>query len=96
MAKWRHTLSNGKALRSAIDEGDYYGIVEELKNAYREINSVFPDAYDKDDLDRDIEELGILLENIDDGDSDAEDEIDYALGEFYDLCDAIRVWVETY
>ena len=96
MTNWKYTLSNGKALRSAIDEGDYYGIVEELKNAYREINGAFPDVYDTDDLDRDIDDLGILLENLDDGDSDAEDEIDYALSEFYDLCDNIGVWVETY
>ena len=96
MAKWEYTLKNSKALRSAIDEEDYYGIVEALKDSYTEIHQALPDVYDEDDLERDIEELDILLENLEDSDGGAEDEVDYALNEFYDLCDNIRVWVEIY
>ena len=94
MGKWRYVLKNGKALRSAIDDGDYDAIVDRLEDCFKEINRALPDDYDEAELERDLEDIEILRENIEDDPDSAEDEIDYELSGFYDLCDGLRVWVE--
>ena len=93
MGRWRYTLKNGKALRAAIYDGDYDAIVDTLEDCFREINRALPDDYDEYDLERDLDDIEILRENIDDCDAD-EDDIDYKLSELYDLCDGLRVWVD--
>jgi len=90
---WRCSLKNGEALVEAINEGDYSTIIDRLEDCFREINQALPDDYDTYELERDLEDLDILRENIEDDPYSIEEEIDYKLSEFYDLCDGLRVWV---
>lgn len=90
MAGWRYTLKFGKALRNAIEEEDYEAILDALVACFSELSRALPDDYD--DLDRDLDDIAIIKENMEDGD-DVEDEINYKLEDLYDLCDALRVWV---
>ena len=84
--KWNYTLKSGKALRQAIADEDYEAVKERLIAAYKEINEAMPDIYDEDDLAYDISNLEVM--DLD------EDEIDYALSDFYDLCDNLGIWVD--
>lgn len=85
--KWSYTLRNGANLRDAIDAEDYYGIIESLKKCYQELLDA--EIIDEDDYETYVEDF----EYIDVDDEDAEEEIDFQLGEFYDLCDNLGVWV---
>lgn len=92
MGRWRYTLKFGKALRNAIDDEDYEAILDALVACFSELNKALPDDYDSDELERDLEDISAIKENLEDGE-DIDDEINYKLEELYDLCDAIKVWV---
>ena len=84
MAKWEYTLRCGKDLRDAIHAGDTFGVLDALHDCYDELyDEGFIDDYDYESW----------TEELDDVDPDDEDEVDYQLNEFYDLCDNIRVWI---
>lgn len=85
---WNYTLKSGKALRTAIDNEDYTALKSALTAAYKEINKALPEDFDEDELEEKLTDLEFL-----DLDSDAEDDWNYELSEFYDLCDALRIWV---
>lgn len=100
MAKWRYILKNGKALRDAINKDSNEETLEALRKCYEEIHEAMPDEYTEEDLYRDIDEIENQLdncENYEDYDmteDDVQDEVNYLLSNFYDLCDGLRIWVE--
>ena len=91
MARWDFELNKNiaLALRDAIRNEDLEAICATLQMAYQEINGICPEYYDDNDLMWDIEDLDYL--DVD-GEG-AEDEIDYELSRFYDLCDALKIWI---
>ena len=83
--RWNYTLKCGKALRDAIKAEDIPEIFNQLKRAYQELLAKgLIDEYDYEEYTEDFEFY-----------SDEEDEetVDYELGDFYDLCDNLGVWV---
>ena len=100
MAQWKYTLKNGKALRAAIqDEDDYGKVLDLLAACLKEINAKFPDDYEEYELEEDLEDIENQRDNLENYAEydmtfdDVEEEINYLLDKFYDLCDALRVWV---
>lgn len=85
--KWKYTLKIGKELREAIEDDDSAKTIMMLKKAFEEIHAQFPDVYDKDCLQNDLERI----ENIDEDDNE---EINYALSDLYDYCDNTRIWID--
>ncbi len=91
MAKWNYTLRWGKQLREAIKAEDTTMVVKCLICCYRELLNKLSDE-DMDDYKFDIEEtIEILM--FYEADPDDEDNVDYYLSEFYDMCDDLRAWV---
>ena len=99
MSKWAVTIMSGKALRDAIYNDDTEKCYECLKDCYQELHDALPDEFTDVDLDMrlaDIEEQLEIFHNLDDYDVDkeeCEEEFNYLLDDFYDLCDDLRVWV---
>lgn len=97
MKEWKYTLKNGKILREAIKEEDYEKILRTLKECYTEILDFFvkeglTELEDRDDeYEEYTENIDMLLEDID---NIEEEEIDYELSLFYDLCDNTNIWIE--
>ena len=91
MAKWNYTLRFGKNLREAIEAEDVEAIVKCLIACYRELLNKLSDE-DKDWKQFDIEETIEILTYYE-ADPDDEDDIDYYLSEFYDICDDVRAWI---
>ena len=89
MGKWKYTLRFGKALREAIKAEDTAMVVKCLIACYRELLNKLSDE-DKGWKEWDIEDGIECLEAYDGED---EDEIDYYLAEFYDICDDVGAWV---
>lgn len=85
--QWQYTLKSGSLLRDAIDEGDLQQVQYALIDCYDELHN--NDLIDDDDYESYTEDVRML----DASDEDAEDEFDYQLNEFYDLCDNLNVWV---
>lgn len=86
-ARWSYTLKSGSELRSAIDNEDPMGVIFALQNAYAELRDAgIIDEYDFDSYTGDFE----LYEEDDD---DIEETANYELDNFYDLCDALKVWI---
>ena len=88
MAKWNTTCIEFKQVRELIEnDGDNNEILSLLAKICRKLTTVDEDfEYDFEDLADEIE-IGI-------DDSDLDDEVvDYYLDEFYDLCDAARIWL---
>ena len=100
MNRWKHILKNGKNLREAINDDDNVQTLEALKECYKEINRIMLPAFDDDDLENILSEIDNQLdncENYEDYDmteDDVQDEINYMLRQFYDLCDYLRIWVD--
>lgn len=100
MNRWKHTLKNGKKLREAINNDDNIQTLEALKECYKEINRIMSSLFDDDDLENVLSEIDNQLdncENYEDYDmteDDVQDEINYLLRQFYDLCDNLRIWVD--
>lgn len=88
MANWRYTLKCGSALREAIADEDYDRVLDNLKTAWTEIHTQFPDEYADYELENDLEDIEAIREDT------SEEEIDYLLSNLYDYCDATRIWVE--
>lgn len=87
VGKWNYTLKSGEALRHAIADGDGQMVVLHLITCYRELLDA--GYIDANDYERYVEEIRECIED-DEVDVDA---VNYELHEFYDLCDALRVWV---
>lgn len=81
--KQRYILKNSAKLRRACRQGDLQGVIDALKASYEELYK--QKLIDEDDFNNWVEELDYIDET--------EDEINYQLDEFYDLCDNIGVWV---
>lgn len=110
MKKWNYTLKKGKELRNLIhgDETEETDIkiIMLLKECYQELiaQSIFDDddKYDLEEalnlLDGDDEIVKLYFahdrEFYDYGFANAEELINARLQEFYDLCDALDVWIE--
>ena len=92
MAKWVKTCKEFSDVRELIRKVDSVGIMKSLLNICRKYSrdKEFDFAYDFETLGDEIE-----VELLDDEDNVREDEdvADYYLGEFYDLCDAARIWL---
>lgn len=86
MAKWTRTCNEFKSVREMIEDGDINGIMESLIkicDKYANGNSEFADDF------RDLsEEMTFAF----DEDFD-EEQCDYFLDEFYDLCDNAGIWL---
>lgn len=98
MGKWAVTLTSGKALREAIDEENIIQCFECLKSCYQELHNKLPETFTDEDLDMALVDIDYQLEDLQDLDDpdmyeDAAEEFDYLLDDFYDLCDALNVWV---
>lgn len=91
MAKWRKTCYKFKEVRELIYKADTVGIMKSLKEICDRYANEYDDfAWDFERLADEIEEEMEDLENIEEN----EDVADYYLSEFYDLCDAARIWLE--
>lgn len=88
MAKWDYTITNGKELREAINNGDIKATLKAILLCYKELYVKLSDE-DKDWKGMDIEDTIFNVENF-----DPDEDIDGYLEEFYDLCDELRAWVE--
>lgn len=100
--KWNYDLCEcGKLLRSTIENctDDAEGCLETLNSlraCYAKVKELLPaDDYDLEFAEME-EEMEIIRSGIEFGDDDDDDAVihtDYALGVFYDLCDAYRIWI---
>lgn len=92
MRRWNYELRTGRALRQAIENGDYADVLVQLENAYAELRD--HGYIDEDDYDRYTESfMDYLEDDTFDDDEEFEETVDFELSEFYDLCDNIGVWV---
>lgn len=83
--KWRYTLKNSKALRSAINSEDMTEVLKQIFAGYEELRD--EGLIDEDDFESYTSDFELYLD-------DPEDTVDYELSNFYDLCDNIGVWIE--
>ena len=91
MTRWKYTIKSGVALREAIDNEDMEQVVKCLLLCYKELQSKLTDedkAYREYDIEDTIEVLTLYALDPDD-----EDNVNYYLEEFYDLCDELRAWI---
>lgn len=91
MANWEKTCGEFAAVRELIDRVDSVGIMEALFGICRKYSK--DDDYDfafdfmvlGDEIEAELEDKENIRED--------EDVADYYLNEFYDLCDAARIWL---
>ena len=93
MANWKYKLKSGSALREAIYNEDEEQVVKCLLLCYKELQSKLTEE-DKEWKGYDIEDSIEVLEFYD-ADPDDEDDVNYYLEDFYDICDELRAWIET-
>lgn len=95
MSTWKYVLTSGGNLREAIQAEDNANIAKCLIACYRELLSKLSDE------DKGGTEYG-LVDDIHDSigvlsfyamDPDDEDDINYYLDEFYDVCDNVKAWI---
>ena len=91
MANWIYTIHNGKALHEAINNEDIQLVVKCLLRCYKELYSKLSEE-DKDWKGFDIEDTIDILTYYN-ADPDDEDDVDYYLEEFYNICDDLRAWI---
>lgn len=91
MAQWNYTLRFGKKLREAIEAEDEKMVVKCLIACYRELLNKLSDE-DREDYEYDIKESIEILTYYE-ADPDDEDNVDYYLEEFYNICDDVRAWI---
>ena len=87
-SKWDYELNCGPALRKAIKDENYFEVIKQLRKAWQELFD--NDKIDDWEYERGIEDLEDL-QYVDD--ENLEDELNYLLSDFYDLCDNLRIWV---
>lgn len=93
MAMWKYTIEGGTALREAIDDGDTERTVKCLLQCYKELQNKLSDE-DMEDYEYDIADtIGVLMLYKLSPDEDDEENINYYLAEFYDICDDVRAFV---
>lgn len=94
MAMWKYTITNGTALREAIEDGSTEETVKCLAKCYKELISKLYKG-DKEDFEYDIEDTIYTLDSYEFSSDYEEDEenIDYYLAEFYDICDSVRAFI---
>lgn len=85
-ARWTYELKCGKELREEIYEGNCERVFNVLQKAYKELFEA--KLIDKSDYDLYTDEFIIY-----DADGLEDDDVNYELSEFYDLCDELGVWV---
>ena len=87
---WKYNLTTdlSQQLRSGVYEGDTNTIVSVLEQALTWVVSTVPDL-DEDDVY--VSEIRDDLSYVDE--TSTEEDIDYILSNFYNLCDAERVWI---
>lgn len=86
MARWKYVLKCGKELRDAIYEGNCNYTLSIIEKAYKELLEA--KLIDEFDYERYTDEFTVY--DVDDLD---DDDINYELSEFYELCDSIGVWI---
>lgn len=88
--KWNKTLDTdiAKRLRNAIDEENLRDVLDALKDGYYWIAQQDDYSYDETDVESDIEDFDYIDDN--------EEAVNYELDKFYDVCDALRIWVPTH
>lgn len=89
---WRYTIKSGSNLRKAIDEEDPKKVLDEIQNCCLEVIEKSKDEDLIDEFDRLKNELNDEISMYDEDEID-EGVADYWLGELYDLCDNVRVFV---
>lgn len=87
-AHWNYTLKCGNALRTAIDNGDAEEVINQLWNGYKELLEA--DIIDDMDYENYTEDL---IDSEYWEEDELEDNVDWALDNFYDLCDNVSVWI---
>lgn len=94
---WVYNLEAGPKIRRAINDEDVAGILRGLIDGYDELFAQgYIDEYDHDSWTADVADLLDDVESYrypEDLLDEFEDEVDFQLDEFYDLCDNLRVWV---
>lgn len=85
---WNTKLKAGSALRRAIAEEDYQGIIDGIRACYKEM--LDKGIIDDWDYERWTEDLDMYAPD----DEDIEDTLDYELGNLYDACDNLGCWIE--
>lgn len=90
--EWIYTLKSGPAIRRAVEDGDLLETLNALKDGYDEL--LYRGTVDDDECDDLLDDIDYLIDDIqEDPQGDYEDDVDYQLSEFYDLCDNIGVWI---
>ena len=85
MNRWKYRCAEFKDVRESIDDEDYEGVINSLIIICHKYSKI-----DKDFADE-LTELAEELEYLEDYD---EDDLNYYLGEMYDLCDAAGIWLD--
>lgn len=85
---WNTRLKAGSALRRAIAEEDYQGVIDGIRACYKEM--LDKGIIDDWDYERWTEDLDMYAPD----DEDIEDTLDYELGNLYDACDNLGCWIE--
>lgn len=90
MGKWLYKIPEKYAtsLRDAIDDGDAEAVQGYLLGVCKWIIDNIPELADKAE---DIFDQVYYMDS--DEDEDFEENLDYALEDFYDLCDSYRIWI---
>ena len=91
MAKWEYVLTKGKALHCAIAKCNIELVVECLLECYKELYAKLTDE-DKEWRGFDIEDTIETLTYYDVCNAE-DDDIDYYLDDFYNICDELRAWI---
>ena len=91
MTGWKRKCNKFTNVRKAINDGDTNAIMEMLLEICRE----YAEDGDKDfawEFQKLADEIDVTY---DDGQNEefTDEDADYWLSEFYDLCDAMRVWL---
>ena len=91
MAMWKYTIQSGKALREAIYDGSTERTIQCLRQCYKELYDKM-DKEDKEYYEYDIEDTLDILTNYEEDPYD-EDDLNYCLQDFYDICDSARAFI---
>lgn len=106
-AEWKHELSYGAELRKALadfDDSDIKTAIPALEVLIKACDEAkqYVDEYDAKQLEE-VKDDAIFHKDIisdssfsedDDEDYEPQEEIDYILDKFYDICDANKIWVK--